>query len=126
LEKTINELKESIQKKSEIPSPPKLPAPEPVPIEKNKPSNFLDEIKNPHKPLKPVAPTPKPKVQEEYSDIKKILDDRRKDIEYSEDEDSEEEWGEGVRINPKGRNRVSDSKPKGRRMEILEFLKSLD
>lgn len=120
LEKTINELKESIQKKSEIPSPPKLPAPEPVPIEKNKPSNFLDEIKNPHKPLKPVVPTPKPKIHlpepDEYSDIKKILDDRRKDIEYSEDEDSEEEWGEGVRI--------SDSK--GRRMEILEFLKSLD
>lgn len=110
LKKTINELKESIQKKSEIPSPPPLPAP----IEKNKPSNFLDEIKNPHKPLKPVVPTPKPKIQEEYSDIKKILDDRRKDIEYSEDEDSEEEWGEGVKSKPKGR------------MEILEFLKSLE
>ena len=126
LEKTINELKESIQKKSEIPS---LPAPEPVPIEKNKPSNFLDEIKNPHKPLKPVVPTPKPKIHlpepDEYSDIKKILDDRRKDIEYSEDEDSEDEWGEGVRIKRNGRNGVSDSKPKGR-MEILEFLKSLE
>ena len=118
LENSINELKESIQKKSDIPPPPP-----PVPIEKNKPvplpaaekpSNFLDEIKNPHKPLKPVVPTPKPKNQEEYSDIKKILEDRRKDIEYSEDEDSVEEWGEGVR------------QKKTRRIEILEFLKSLE
>ena len=106
LEKQIEDLKESIQKKSEIPPPPQLPVP--------KPSNFLDEIKQPHKPLKPVKPVEKPKVQEEYSDIKKILDDRRKDIEYSEDEDSEAEWGEGVR--PK----------KTRRIEILEFLKSLE
>lgn len=119
LENSINELKhklsdvdtmkESMQKKSDIP----LPAPPPPPAPK--PSNFLDEIKQPHKPLKPVVPVEKPKVQEEYSDIKKILDDRRKDIEYSEESDSDYEWGEGVRSNPKGR-----------RMEILEFLKSLE
>lgn len=113
LENSINELKESIQKKSDVPPPPPMPAPKPVPLPAaEKPSNFLDEIKNPHKPLKPVLPTPKPKVQEEYSDIKKILEDRRKDIEYSEDDDSVEEWGEGVK--------------KSRRIEILEFLKSLE
>lgn len=100
----VDTLKESLKKKSDI----SLPA--------VKPSNFLDEIKQPHKPLKPVKPTPKPKVQDEYSDIKKILDDRRKDIEYSEDEDSVEEWGEGVK--PKSKNE--------RRIEILEFLKSLE
>lgn len=111
LENSISEIKDSLKRKSEIPLPPPAPAP--------KPSNFLDEIRQPHKPLKPVKPAeklPALKVQDEYSDIKKILDDRRKDIEYSEDEDSIEEWGEGVKRLPK----------KTRRIEILEFLKSLE
>jgi hypothetical protein len=97
---------ENSKKEKEIPIPP------PPPI--SKPSNFLDEIKNPHKPLNPVKPGIKPAPQEEYSDIKKILDERRKDIEYSDDEDEDMEWGEGIKSKH------------SKRMEILEFLRSLD
>lgn len=121
LESQIRELKDSLKsmenskKEKEIPSSP-IPPPPPIPKPSNgKPSSFLDEIKNPHKPLKPVKPDIKPAPEEEYSDIKKILDERRKDIEYSEDSDEDAEWGEGVK-----------NSKKTRRMEILEFLKSLD
>lgn len=117
LESQIKELKDSLKsmetskKEKEIPSSP-IPPPIPKPSNE-KPSSFLDEIKNPHKPLNPVKPGIKPAPQEEYSDIKKILDERRKDIEYSDDEDEDVEWGEGY-------------SKKIKRMEILEFLKSLD
>jgi hypothetical protein len=96
-----NEIKNSLNKKPEIPTKPKF--------------NFLDDISNP-KPLKPVEPKEKPK--EELTDLQKALIDRRKDIEYSEDdEDSDTEWGEGVK--------TKNSKNK-RRMEILDFLNSLE
>ena len=125
LESQIREIKDSLKsmenskKEKEIPSPP-IPPPSsslesrftPPPI--SKPSSFLDEIKNPHKPLNPVKPGVKP-AQEEYSDIKKILDERRKDIEYSDDEDEDIEWGEGVK-----------NSKKMKRMEILEFLRNLE
>lgn len=113
LESQIRELKDSLKsmetskKEKEIPSSP-IPPPPSI----SKPSSFLDEIKNPHKPLNPVKPGVKP-AQEEYSDIKKILDERRKDIEYSDDEDEDVEWGEGY-------------SKKMKRMEILDFLRSLD
>lgn len=114
LESQIREIKDSLKSmensKKEIPSSP-IPPPPPI----SKPSNFLDEIKNPANRLKPVKPFEKPiQPQEEYSDIKKILDERRKDIEYSEDSDEDVEWGEGIKSKH------------SKRMEILEFLRNLE
>jgi peptidoglycan hydrolase CwlO-like protein len=112
LESQIREIKDSLKSMENSKKEKEIPIPPPPPI--SKPSNFLDEIKNPHKPLNPVKPGIKPAPQEEYSDIKKILDERRKDIEYSDDEDEDIEWGEGIKSKH------------SKRMEILEFLKSLD
>lgn len=128
LENQIRELKDSLKnmesskKEREIPIPPSPPIPKPS---NEKPSvSFFDEIRNPAKPLKPVDKNWKiEKPQEEYSDIKKILDERRKDIEYSDDEDEDVEWGEGVRRHSKDEEGYSK---KMKRMEILEFLKSLE
>lgn len=133
LEAQIRELKSKLlnveNSKKEVPPPP---APSSKPS-KPESFSFLEEILKPHKPLKPVKPSEKPAVQEglkehskneeEDSDtlaslLKKQMDERRKDIEYSDDEDSNDEieWGEGVKRNSK----------KTRRMEILDFLRSLD
>lgn len=78
-------------------------------VPKTKPS-FLDDITSPVK-LKPVKPIAKP--EKESTDIEKILSQRRKDIEYSEDsEDSDnDEWGEGYG---------------SKKMKLLDFLKSLE
>lgn len=121
LENQIRELKDSLKnmessKKENSSSFSPIPPPPPIPKPSNeKPSSFLDEIKNPVNPLKPVKPFEKPiQPQEEYSDIKKILDERRKDIEYSDDEEEDVDWGEGIKSKH------------SKRMEILEFLKSLD
>ena len=110
LQKQIEDLKIELKKK-EIPTPP--PIPKISEDTKPKPKfNFLDDISNP-KPLKPVIDR-REKPKEELTDLQKALIDRRKDIEYSEDdEDSDTEWGEGY------------SKKK-RRMEILDFLNSLE
>ena len=109
LQKQIEDLKIELKKKNEIPIAP--PIPKISEDRKPKPKvNFLDDISNP-KPLKPVKPQEKP--QEELTDLQKALIDRRKDIEYSEDSEDDDEWGEGY------------SKKK-RRMEILDFLNSLD
>ena len=111
LQKQIEDLKSELKKK-EIPTPP--PIPKISEKTKTKPKfNFLDDISNP-KPLKPVIETNrKEKPKEELTDLQKALIDRRKDIEYSEDEEDDDEWGEGY------------SKKK-RRMEILDFLNSLE
>lgn len=98
LEKTIKELKENIKSTPQT-SPMKI-----------KPS-FLDDIikQNNLKPVKPNEKKEKP--IEELSDIEKILNDRRKDIEYSEDsEDEIEEWGEGY----------------AKKIKLLDFLNSLE
>lgn len=105
-----NAPKKEIQK--EIPSPP------PSSFESHPIPSFLEEILKPQKPLKPVEKKEKPAVEEEYSDtlssiLKKQLEDRRKDIEYSSDDEDDIEWGEGY-------------SKKMKRMEILDFLKSLD
>ena len=120
LQKQIEELKESLNKKeSKIPTPPLIPE------TNTKNINFLDEILE-KKPLKPIINVPKDKTKkEELTDLQKAMMDRRKDIEYSEDsDDSDEEWGEGVK-----RHSIPEegySKKNKRRIEILEFLKSLD
>lgn len=112
LQKQIEELKRELsdvntmknEMKNKIPTPPSIP---------EKTQNFLDEILE-KKPLKPVIDKGKDKPTEELTDLQKAMIDRRKDIEYSEDsDDSDEEWGEGYSKNK-------------RRIEILEFLKSLD
>ena len=105
LEKTITSLKESLSSK---PQPkPELPTPKP-----SKPS-FLDDIKqNPFSGLKPVKPYTPP--EKEKTDLEKALDERRKDIEYSEDEEEDYEWGEGYGDKNK------------RRVKLLEFLNSLN
>lgn len=117
--------KRDIQRK-DIPSPPLKP----------ESFTFLEEILKPHKPLKPVKPAEKPAKEDEYSDtlssiLKKQLDERRKDIEYSEDSDDEIEWGEGVKSKKneaqalrRGHDETTSKKTK--RMEILDFLRSLD
>ena len=121
LESQIRELKDSLknmenskkEKEITIPPPPP-PIPKPLEPEFKKPKTIFDEIKHPVNPLKPVDKNWKiEKPQEEYSDIKKILDERRKDIEYSDDDDEYVEWGEGY-------------SKKMKRMEILDFLKSLE
>lgn len=78
-------------------------------VPKTKPS-FLDDITSPVK-LKPVERNKV--ISEEPTDIEKILSQRRKDIEYSEDsEDSDnDEWGEGYG---------------SKKMKLLDFLKSLE
>ena len=99
LEKTIKELKENIKF-----------TPQTSTI-KNKPSFLADIIKQNN--LKPVKPNEKKeKTFEELSDIEKILNERRKDIEYSEDsEDSDsDEWGEGY----------------AKKIKLLDFLNSLE
>ena len=98
LEKTIKELKENIKSTPQT-SPMKI-----------KPSFLEDIIKQNN--LKPVKPNEKKeKTIEELSDIEKILNDRRKDIEYSEDsEDETEEWGEGY----------------AKKIKLLDFLNSLE
>lgn len=120
LQKQIEDLKNELKKK-EIPSSSFesrfTPIPPPIPKisedTKLKPKfNFLDDISNP-KPLKPVIDRRKEKPKEELTDLQKALIDRRKDIEYSEDDEDDDEWGEGY------------SKKK-RRMEILDFLNSLE
>lgn len=126
LEAQIKELKSKLlnveNSKKEVPF--SIPKPSIPASSKPESFSFLDEILKPHKPLKPVKPAEKPVKEEEYSDtlssmLKKQLDERRKDIEYSDDEDSDVEWGEGV----KGRSKNSK---KTKRMEILDFLKSLE
>ena len=86
---------------------PESPKPKP------KPQNFIDELLNPSKPLKPVVPQ---KYEPEESEMEKIMRKRRQDIEYSEDDESDTEWGEGVKRQSK----------KNRRIEILEFLRNLE
>lgn len=120
LEAQIKELKDSLKRMESAPKKD-IQTPPPTPSKPLKPESFsfLDEILKPHKPLRPVKPSEKPAVQEEYSDtlssiLKKQMDERRKDIEYSEDSDDDIEWGEGVKSK------------KSRRMEILDFLKSLE
>lgn len=131
LETQIRDLKDSLKRiesvpkrdiqKKDVPPPPSSFESHPIP-------SFLDEILKPHKPLKPVEKKEKPVEDEEYSDtlssiLKKQLDDRRKDIEYSSDDEDDIEWGEGY---SKKMKRSEATFNNGRRMEILDFLKSLD
>lgn len=101
--KEIKELKESIKQSQQqkiIPSPS---------IIYNKPQpSFLNDIIKPQtlKPSKPIYHPP-----EEESDISKILADRRKDIEYSESDESDEEWGEGIQT---------------KKIKLSEFLKKFN
>ena len=113
--------KRDIQKK-DVPPPPSPFESHPIP-------SFLDEILKPHKPLKPVEKKEKPLKEEEYSDtlssiLKKQLDDRRKDIEYSSDDEDDIEWGEGIKSKKASTSEVTFNNRK--RMEILDFLRSLD
>lgn len=129
LEAQIRDLKDSLKR---MESGPKKDIQKEVPFpppSKSESFSFLDEILKPHKPLKPVKPAEKPAKEEEYSDtlssmLKKQMDDRRKDIEYSEDSDDEIEWGEGVKGRSKNEEGVKSKKTK--RMEILDFLRSLE
>ena len=114
IEKTITSLKESLSSKPQ--SKPEVPTPKP-----SKPS-FLDDIKqNPFSGLKPVKPyTP---IEKEKTDLEKALDERRKDIEYSEDEEEDYEWGEGYGDNDIAKTWSNKNK---RRIKLLEFLNSLN
>lgn len=114
LEKTITSLKESLSSKPQ----PKTEVPTPKP---SKPS-FLDDIKqNPFSGLKPVKPYTPP--EKEKTDLEKALDERRKDIEYSEDEEDDYEWGEGYNDIVKTWSNKNKNK---RRIKLLEFLNSLE
>ena len=75
--------------------------------------NFLDDIKK-FDLSELIKPKPiQPKIEEE-SDLNKILSDRRKDIEYSDDEEEDYDWGEGYKAKPK-------AKPKT--ISLSEFLR---
>lgn len=69
--------------------------PQSQPQQQAKPS-FLNDIRNPVKPLKPTEPSPKspnPPDDSLTSQFKKIMEERRKDIEPDEVEESDdEEW----------------------------------
>lgn len=71
------------------------PQPQPPSQPQTKPS-FLNDIKNPVKQLKPTEPSPKlpePTDDSLTSQFKKIMEERRKDIEPDEVEESDdEEW----------------------------------
>lgn len=100
--KEIKELKESIKQSQQQKISPSS-------IIYNKPQpSFLNDIIKPQtlKPSKPIYHPP-----EEESDISKILADRRKDIEYSESDESDEEWGEGIQT---------------KKIKLSEFLKKFN
>ena len=133
LESQIKDLKRKLLDVESIPKQKDIPSPPPPTPPKSESFSFFEDIKKPIH-LKPVKPFKKPVEEKEYSDIEKILNDRRKDIEYSTDSEEEEEWGEGVRRLSKKEEGIKNPKRKrsettfnnGRRMEILEFLNSLD
>ena len=85
--------------------------------------NFLDDIKK-FDLSELIKPKPiQPKIEEE-SDLSKILSDRRKDIEYSDDEEEDYDWGEGYKAKPKAKpwnDREQKTKPKT--ISLSEFLK---
>ena len=140
LEAQIRNLKESLRNiessKKEIPPPPSKPKSFSSSFESRFTPSFLNEILKPQKPLKPVKKNEKLAKEEEFSNIKKILDERRKDIEYSEDSEDDIEWGEGLKglskdeEGLKGLSKdeegVKRQPKKTKRMEILDFLKSLE
>lgn len=112
LDDIMNEIKDiktklnSQSHQQSIPQPPPFKPSQPKP-QSQQPSFLDDIIKQPRlKPSKPVYHPP-----EEESDISKILAERRKDIEYSESDESDEEWGEGIQT---------------KKIKLSEFLKKFN
>ena len=76
--------------------------------------NFLDDIKKFNlseliktKPVQPkIEEQRKALEHSEQSDLSKILSERRKDIEYSDDEEEDYDWGEGYKRKPKERTKT--------------------
>ena len=85
--------------------------------------NFLDDIKK-FDLSELIKPKPiQPKIEEE-SDLSKILSDRRKDIEYSDDEEEDYDWGEGYKAKPKAKPwNDREQKSKSKTISLSEFLK---
>lgn len=110
LDDIMNEIKDIKTKISQqsIPQPPPFKPSQPKPKPQTQQPSFLDDIKKPQtlKPSKPIYHPP-----EEESDISKILAERRKDIEYSESDESDEEWGEGIQT---------------KKIKLSEFLKKFN
>jgi hypothetical protein len=111
LDDIMNEIKDiktklNSQSQQSIPQPPPF-KPQPPKPQSQQPSFLDDIIKQPRlKPSKPIYHPP-----EEESDISKILAERRKDIEYSESDESDEEWGEGIQT---------------KKIKLSEFLKKFN
>lgn len=112
LDDIMNEIKDIKTKlnlqshQQSIPQPPPF-KPQPPKPQSQQPSFLDDIIKQPRlKPSKPIYHPP-----EEESDISKILAERRKDIEYSESDESDEEWGEGIQT---------------KKIKLSEFLKKFN
>jgi hypothetical protein len=86
-----------------------------VKIESKKTPQFLSDISKPlslrhvepEKPKK-IEPILNPNSTEEM--LKRKLEERRKDIEYSDDNDSEEDWGSGIAGKIKIRTEDSQNK----------------
>ena len=110
LDDIMNEIKDIKTKlnSQNIPQPPPFKPSQPQPKIYSQQPSFLDDIiKQPRlKPSKPIYHPP-----EEESDISKILAERRKDIEYSESDESDEEWGEGIQT---------------KKIKLSEFLKKFN
>lgn len=108
LKKRIDILETKIEamKPQNIPMAPSIPQPKPV-EQKETNNNFLNDIKEAsNKHLKPIEQQPVKNIVDDNSleaQLLKVMNDRRKDIAYDEDEQSEEDedWAAGIGGMPK-------------------------
>lgn len=109
LRREINEMKKTeildVPKASDVPKVPEIlevPAIYNHKIEIPKIIPLKDSIENFNQAqLKPIdikADNEFKKTDDELTDLKRIMADRRQDIEYSEDEEEDEDWGEGLKL----------------------------